>query len=85
MTAKTFKVVGVSLHNGRWAVRYAQTLSRAKVLTRNGHERVFMFAMPFEGSKEDAVDHLLSQQFNIGCAEAFAEVKREAEKLGFMV
>jgi hypothetical protein len=40
MTVKTYKVAGISLHNGKYKVRYANSKSRANVLTKNGHTNV---------------------------------------------
>ena len=82
---KLFKVAGVSLHKGKWAVRYAQTLGRAGVLARNGHESVKLYAMQDAVSKEDCVDYLLNKAVDIGNKRAFAAVKQEAVKLGFIL
>ena len=42
---KLYKVVGVSLHKGKWSVRYANSLSRSGVLVRNGHESVKLYQL----------------------------------------
>ena len=82
---KLFKVAGVSLKDGKWAVRYAQTLGRQNVLVRNGHDKVHLFKMDDAVSKEDCVDFLLNQKMNIGNKKAFEAVQAEARKLGFIL
>lgn len=82
---KLFKVVGVSLHKGRWSVRYAQSLSRSAVLVRNGHESVKLFQLKDALAKEDCVDYLLNKAADIANKAAFAAVKNEAVKLGFLL
>ena len=82
---KLFKVAGVSLNKGKWAVRYAQSLSRANVLARNGHESVKLYKMDDAVSKEDCIDFLLGKAFDIGNKKAFAAIQAEARKLGFLL
>ena len=82
---KLFKVAGVSLKDGKWAVRYAQTLSRQNVLLRDGHDHVHLFKMDDAVSKEDCVDFLLDKKYAIANKEAFEAVQKEARKLGFIV
>lgn len=82
---KVFKVAGVSCKDGKWAVRYAQTLSRANVLARNGHESVKLYKMDDAVSKEDCVDFLLGKALDIGNKRAFEAVQVEARKLGFVL
>lgn len=83
--SKLFKVVGVSLNKGRWAVRYAQSLSRSSVLVRNGHESVKLYKLDDAVAKEDCVDFLLNKKFDIGNKKAFEAVRAEAVKLGFIL
>lgn len=82
---KLYKVVGVSLHKGKWSVRYAQSLGRANVLARNGHESVKLYQLKDAVAKEDCVDYLLDKQFDLGNKKAFAAVRAEAVKLGFIL
>lgn len=77
---KTFTVAGVSFHNGKWAVRYANSKSRTRVLVKNGHSDVKLYVLPYAGAKEDAVDFLLDKDFG---PEANEAVKAEARSLGF--
>lgn len=82
---KLYKVVGVSLHKGRWAVRYANSLGRSSVLVRNGHESVKLYKLADALAKEDCVDYLLNKKFDIANKKAFAAVEAEAVKLGFLL
>ena len=82
---KLFKVVGVSLHNGKWSVRYANSLGRSAVLVRNGHEAVKLYKLADALAKEDCVDYLLTKKWDIANKAAFAAVKNEAVKLGFLL
>lgn len=83
--SKVYAVTGVSKHNGTWAVRYANSLSRQNVLVRNGHDKVHLFQLDEAVSKEDCVDFLLNQKMKIGNKAAFEAVKDEARSLGFIV
>lgn len=84
ITSKAFTVVGVSLHNGAYKVRYANSTKRAAVLERNGHTGIKLFEMPFPGTKEDAVDVLLGMLDGIA-AEAITCIKLEALEMGFVL
>jgi hypothetical protein len=55
---KTFKVAGVSTLNGAVTVRYANDLTRIKVLEKNGHTNVHLVDLPNEMTKEAAVAFL---------------------------
>ena len=84
VTSKEFSVVGVSLHEGEYKVRYANKLNRKAVLERNGHTNVQLFEMPFAGLKEDAVDALLNVLDQVA-PEARECVLSEAREFGFCV
>ena len=84
VTNKEFTVVGVSLHEGEYKVRYANSLKRQAVLERNAHTEVQLFEMPFAGRKEDAVDALLNMIERVSVA-ARECVLQEARELGFRV
>lgn len=85
-TEKTFLVAGVSQHNGEFKVRYANSVSRAKVLAKNGHTEILLVKLPFEGRKEDAVDALLGLVEAGEITGAAAEcVLAEAREYGFVV
>lgn len=81
MSVKTFKVAGVSLLNGKYKVRYANSKSRAKVLTKNGHTNVELVVLKEALPKEDIIDQLLNHMFKT--PEANEAIKAEAKELGF--
>ena len=81
MTVKTYKVAGVSLLNGKYKVRYANSKSRANVLTKNGHTNVELVVLKEALPKEDIIDQLLNHTFKT--PEANAAIKLEARELGF--
>lgn len=81
MSATYYKFAGVSTNRGRTDVRYANSLSRVRVLEYHGHTDVRLVEMPYSGRVEDCVNHLLS-------LSEFCElpcVLAEAKKLGFCV
>jgi hypothetical protein len=81
MTVKTFKVAGISLHNGKYKVRYANNKSRAKVLAKNGHTNVELVVLKEALPKEDIIDQLLNHTFKT--PEGNLAIKLEAKELGF--
>jgi hypothetical protein len=87
-TVKEYSVVGVSFHNGAWAVRYANSAGRQAVLLRNGHTDVHMYVMDVAGHKMDCVDALLDvldegdHGLPLGAVEA---IQAEARELGFVL
>ena len=54
-TDKTFKVVGVSKHEGEYKVRFANDIMRIKILAKNGHEDVRLAQLPEPLTKLEAV------------------------------
>ena len=84
--AKTFRFVGVSNLNGRWAVRYANEKARARVLIKNGHTDVKLWDLKEALRAEDLVDSLLNR-VDRGEIEGPAReaVLDEARRIGFMV
>ena len=83
MTVKTFKVAGVSVLNGKYKVRYANSKSRARVLEKNGHTNVELVVLKEALPKEDIIDQLLNHTFKT--AEANEAIKLGAKELGFNV
>lgn len=81
MSKSNYTFVGVTTNKGVQRVCYANSMGRVKVLERNGHTGVQLVPMPYEGEREDAVNHLLGlEQFKgIPC------VLDEARNLGFTV
>lgn len=55
---KLYTVAGTSTLNGKSSYRFANSLSRAQVLARNGHEHVELFVLPTPMTKESAVEFL---------------------------
>ncbi len=84
--AKTYRFVGVSNLKGRWAVRYANEKTRAKVLAKNGHTDVKLWDLKEALRAEDLVDELLNK---VGRGEiqglAREAVLEEARRIGFAV
>ena len=55
---KLYTVAGTSVLNGKRAYRFANSMSRAGVLTRNGHEDVQLEALPQPMSREQALEYI---------------------------
>ena len=55
---KTFKVAGVSTVKGNYKVRFANDMSRVKVLMKTGHTDIELVELPSEMTKGEAVTHL---------------------------
>ena len=55
---KLYTVAGTSVLNGKRAYRFANSMSRAAVLMRNGHESVALETLPQPMTKESAIAYL---------------------------
>jgi hypothetical protein len=55
---KTFKVAGVSAVKGNYKVRFANDMSRVKVLIKTDHTDIELVELPSEMSKGEAVTYL---------------------------
>ena len=55
---KLYTVAGTSVLNGKTAYRFANSMSRAGVLARNGHELVQLEQLPEPMTKESAIAYL---------------------------
>ena len=55
---KLYTVAGTSVLNGKRAYRFANSMSRAGVLTRNGHEDVQLEQLPRPMSREAAIEYM---------------------------
>ena len=53
-----FKVTGVSRNNGVFKVRFANDMSRVKVLMKTGNDGIELLELPQALSKGDCVKHL---------------------------
>ena len=81
MTDKTFKIVGTSLFNDNWKVRWANDfVTRFKTLHKGGHTSIELFELPEAMSKPEATKWLSeSENFAKLCENAQHAV---TEKLG---
>jgi hypothetical protein len=55
---KLYTVAGTSVLDGKTAYRFANSMSRAGVLARNGHELVQLKVLPEPMTKESAIAYL---------------------------
>lgn len=55
---KTFTVAGTSDLNGVIKFRFANSMSRTKVLARTGHTNISLMELPNPMTKEEAIQHL---------------------------
>lgn len=64
--SKTFRVAGVSTKGDKTKVRFAQELSRIKILDKDGHTGIDLIELPCAMTKVEAVQHLRSINFGEG-------------------
>lgn len=76
----TFKVAGVSRLNGEFKCRFANDMTRVKVLAKNGHKDIDLIELKEPLTKEAAVEFLLSINFDNGNAEVRAALEAEKGK-----
>lgn len=76
----TYKIAGVSRHKGEFKVRFANDMTRVKVLAKNGHSDIDLIELKEPMTKEDAVAFLISIDFDNGNAEVRAALEAEVEK-----
>ena len=76
----TFKVAGVSRLNGEFKCRFANDMTRVKVLAKNGHKDIDLIELKEPMTKEAAVEFLLSINFDNGNAEVRAALEAEQTK-----
>ncbi len=55
-----FKVAGVSKFNGEVKVRFANDITRVKILDKNGHTDINLVELPNEMDKPEVVKYLLT-------------------------
>ena len=76
-----FSVAGTSkLPKGGTKVRYANDMTRVKVLVKGGHEDIDLIELPKAMTKEDIVAYLIKINFADGNAEKQAAINAEAVK-----
>ena len=57
-----FKVAGVSKHKGEVKVRFANDVTRVKILDKNGHTDINLIELPSEMDKPEVVKYLLTHE-----------------------
>ena len=62
MTNKTFKVIGTSNLNGKVKVRFANDMTRVKVLIKSGHSDVNLHELPQAMTKQDGIAYAKEKQ-----------------------
>jgi hypothetical protein len=76
-----FNVSGTSkLPNGETKVRFANDMTRVKVLVKGGHTDIDLLELPRAMTKEEVVAYLLSINFADGNAVKEAAIQAEAVK-----
>lgn len=76
-----FKVAGTSkLPTGETKVRFANDMTRVKVLVKGGHTDIDLIEMPRAMTKEEIVEHLIKMDFADGNADKAAAIQAEAAK-----
>ncbi len=78
---ETFKVAGTSkLPTGETKVRFANDMTRVKVLLKGGHSDIDLVELPKAMTKEDIVAYLIKMDFADGNADKAAAIQAEAAK-----
>jgi len=75
-----FTVAGTSKVHGKVKVRFANDMTRVKVLLKGGHEDIDLIELPHAMSKEDIVAYLIKIDFANGNAEKAEAINAEAAK-----
>jgi|LauGreDrversion4_2_1035121.scaffolds.fasta_scaffold121157_7 hypothetical protein len=79
--SQLFTVAGTStLPVGGTKVRYANDMTRVKVLVKGGHENIDLIELPNAMTKEDIVAYLIKIDFADGNADKQAAINAEAVK-----
>jgi len=78
--SKTFSVAGVSTLKGVCKVRFANDMMRIKVLAKTGSTDIDLVELKHPMTKEDAIDYLLSINFDNGNATVRAALEAGKEK-----
>ena len=63
MTDKTFKIAGVSKLKGAYKVRFANDMTRVKVLAKTGHTDIDLIELPHAMGKSELVAYLKTTAF----------------------
>lgn len=59
---KSFRVAGVSAVKGNYKVRFANDMSRVKVLIKTGHTDIELIELPSAMTKGEVVTHLMTTE-----------------------
>lgn len=79
--SQLFTVAGTSsLPAGGTKVRFANDMTRVKVLLKGGHENIDLIELPHAMTKEDIVAYLIKIDFANGDADKQAAINAEAVK-----
>ena len=79
--SQLFTVAGTStLPDGGTKVRFANDMTRVKVLVKGGHENIDLIELPKAMTKEDIVAYLIKIDFANGDADKLAAINAEASK-----
>jgi hypothetical protein len=78
--SKTFAVAGVSTLNGACKVRFANDMTRVKVLAKNGHKDIDLVELKHPMTKEDAIAYLIKANFDQGNAKVKAALEAAQDK-----
>ena len=79
-TDKKFAVAGVSTHEGKTKVRFANDTMRVKILGKNGHSDVQLVDLPHEMTKAEIGQHMIATGFGKGNAAIEAAIAYVAKK-----
>ena len=79
-TDKKFAVAGVSTHEGKTKVRFANDTMRVKILAKNGHQDVQLVDLPHEMTKAEIGAHMVTTGFGKGNAAIEAAVAYVVKK-----
>ena len=79
-TDKKFAVAGVSTHEGKTKVRFANDTMRVKILAKNGHSDVQLVDLPHEMTKAEIGAHMIATGFGKGNAAIEAAVAYVVKK-----
>ena len=78
--SKTFKFVGVSRRNGTMKARFANDMTRVKVLAKTGSSDIDLIELEHPMTKEAAVAYLLQINFDQGNREVRAALEADLSK-----
>lgn len=78
--SQLFAVAGTSKRLGQTKVRFANDMTRVKVLVKGEHEDIDLIELPEPMTKEDVIAYLIKIDFADGSADKQAAINAEAVK-----